>query len=74
MQDSHPIEIATSVADRFKNLRNDIEKFSKDFTQYLLDEGKRLTEEVEAFEKDIKKYQAEVDRCVLRWLVLCCSF
>ena len=38
-----------------------------------MDEDKRLTKEAQGYETDIVDYQAEVKRCALRWLVLCCS-
>ena len=72
-QDTHRIKVGTEVADGFKDHRNDIERFSKHFTQYLVDEGKRFTKEAEGYEKDIKTHQPEVDRFVLPWLVLCSS-
>lgn len=69
----NPVEIATTVADGFKDLRNDIAKFSLDFSKYLEDEGKRLSEEAQKYEDEIKKYEAEVERCVLWRLLHCCS-
>ena len=65
-QDTHWIEVGTEVADGFKDFRNDIERFSKHFTQYLVDEGKRLTKGVEGYEKDIKTHQAQIDRFIYR--------
>ena len=64
------MKIVTTVVDGFKDLMNDIKKFSKDFSQYLEVENKRLTNEAEGYEAEIKKYQADVDKCVLWRLVL----
>ena len=63
------VSIATEVVDGFKNLKNDLGKFSDGFKKYLVDEGKRLTKEAQGYEEEIVKYQAEVERCTLQWLV-----
>ena len=64
------MKIVTTVVDGFKDLMNDMKRFSKDFSQYLEVENKRLTNEAEGYEAEIKKYQADVDKCVLWRLVL----
>ncbi|XP_006461443.1 hypothetical protein AGABI2DRAFT_192947 [Agaricus bisporus var. bisporus H97] len=58
--EKHPVEIATRVSDQFKDLRNDIGDFSKDFTAYIEEQKQKLTEDAAAFEADILKYQAEI--------------
>ena len=73
LKDDNPVSIATEVADGFENLKIDLGKFSDDLKQYLVDEGKKLTKEAQGYEEEIVKYQAEVERCALQWLVLCCS-
>ena len=57
----------------FTTLKYDIQKFSKDFEAYLVEEKKRLTELAAKYEADIKEAQEQIDKCVLRWLVLFCS-
>ena len=72
-QDSHPGKIGEVVANAFKNLKNDIEKFSEDFKKYIEEEGKSLSKEAEYYVADIKVDQTEIDRYVLWRLLLCCS-
>jgi hypothetical protein len=58
---THPVTIATTVADGFKDLKHDITRFSEDFSKYLEEEKQTLTEQAKQYEADIKKYQGEVD-------------
>ncbi|XP_006462924.1 hypothetical protein AGABI2DRAFT_179503 [Agaricus bisporus var. bisporus H97] len=55
--DRHPINAAKEVADRFKNLKSDIQIFSKDFTKYIEDQGQALTDEAKRYKDEIKKCQ-----------------
>ncbi|KAF7768666.1 hypothetical protein Agabi119p4_7909 [Agaricus bisporus var. burnettii] len=55
--DQHPINAAKEVADGFKNLKSDIQIFSKDFTKYIEDQGQALTDEAKRYKDEIKKCQ-----------------
>ena len=72
LKDDNPVSIATEVADGFENLKIDLGKFSDNLKDYLNDENKRPTKEAQGYEEDIVNYEAEVERCALQWLVLCC--
>ncbi|XP_006458835.1 hypothetical protein AGABI2DRAFT_181811 [Agaricus bisporus var. bisporus H97] len=56
----HPIRIATEVADGFKDLANDVQDFSKDFTKYVGEQNVQLTEDAERYEGEIEKFQKEI--------------
>ena len=61
----HPVNIDTGVADKFKDLRTDIQKFSTDFLQYLDDKREKLEQEAERLQNLIKRLKEELDKCVL---------
>ena len=67
----HPIDIDTGVAEKFKDFRTDIQKFSTDFLQYLKDKKQDFEERVERLRSLINRLTSELDvyvlcsRCVL---------
>ena len=61
----HPINIDPEVADKFKDLRYDIQKFSEDFLQYLEDKKQDLEAEAERLQNLINGLKDELEVYVL---------
>ena len=61
----HPIDIDPGIADKFKDFKNDIQKFSTDFLEYLKHKKQDFVEEVERLRNLINRLTSEVEVCVL---------
>ncbi|KAF7760573.1 hypothetical protein Agabi119p4_11249 [Agaricus bisporus var. burnettii] len=59
---THPMHISTKVADNFKNLKNEMEDFSQDFTNYIEDQKQKLSSEARKYEEDIRRLQSEISK------------
>ena len=61
----HPINIDPAVAEKFKVLRNDVQKFSVDFTLYLAEKKQELQAEAEILQEKISKLKANIEEYVI---------
>jgi hypothetical protein len=61
----HPINIDPDVADKFKNLRTDIQKFSSDFLLYLEAKKQELEAEATRLQNLLTRLKSELDVYVL---------
>ncbi|EKM75170.1 hypothetical protein AGABI1DRAFT_132522 [Agaricus bisporus var. burnettii JB137-S8] len=57
---THPIDVSEQVADGFTNLRNDIQTFSNDYTQYIEGQMHMLSPDAKQYETEIKQLQMEI--------------
>ena len=64
-QKGHPIHIDPNVADRFKDLRDDIQQFSLAFTKYLEEKKQELDREATRLQGVIEGIRAEIEVCVI---------
>ena len=64
-QKEHPIYIDPDVADKFKDLRDDVQQFSIAFTKYLEEKEQELEQEATRLQGVIEGIRAEIDVCVL---------
>ena len=68
------MEDGMAVVDGLLTFRRDMNAFWNTFTMYLEEQDKwPLTEQAKKYAADIMNCQAEVDKYVLWWLMLCCS-
>ena len=61
----HPSNIDPEIAEKFKELRNDLQKFSEDFTRYLEYKKEELQAEAGRLQGIINQLMAEIEQCVL---------
>ena len=61
----HPINIDPGIADKFKDLQTDIQKFSTDFLEYLKNKKQDLDQEAQRLQGLINRFRDELEVCVL---------
>lgn len=61
----HPVDVNPEIADGFKNLRTDIQGFTKDFQRYFIDKKQELEKEAIRLQGVIEKLLGEIETYVL---------